>query len=382
MTLGGAMSRAREGSVQTLKDGSVWARVTYTGDDGKRRTLRRRASTRTEAKKIIRQLLVALDRSGPRAVESDRLRFRDLARLYQGSKLKPAEYHAGRKVAGLRSWKAPRGFLQTLVSHFGNQLIKSITHDDIERFKLLRLKTPSGRGGERAIASVNRELELMRAVMRYAQRQGYIARSPFESGEPLISKADEVRRERTLSPDEEGRLLAACAGPRAHLRPLLICALDTAMRRGELFKLVWQDVDLLSRTITVRAVNSKTGKARAVPMTPRLYGALEGLWRQAPGNLSLSVFGIKDTVKRSFGSACTAAGVEGFRFHDCRHTAITRMIAAGVPPAEVMKISGHTQTATFLRYLNPNGYSLQRAAELLSAFNAERDCQAESGSIN
>lgn len=367
------MARAREGSVQTLKDGSIWARVTYTGDDGKRHTLRRRANTRTDAKKTIRQLLDSLDRSGPRAVEGDRLRFRDLARLYESSKLKPAQYHGGRKVAGLRSWKAPRGFLQTLVSHFGNQLIKGITHDDIERFKLLRLSTPSQRGGDRAIASVNRELEIMRAVMRFAHRQGYIARSPFETGEPLISKADEARRERTLSRDEEGRLLAACAGPRAHLRPLLICALDTAMRRGELFKLTWRDVDLMSRTITVRAMNSKTGKARPVPMTQRLHAALEGLWQQSPCDLRASVFGIKDTIKRSFGSACREAAIEGFRFHDCRHTAITRMIAAGVPPAEVMKISGHTQTATFLRYLNPNGYSLQRAADLLSAFNAESD---------
>ena len=376
------MARAREGSVQTLKDGSIWARITYTGEDGKRHTLRRRAQNKTEAKKIIRQLLDSLDRTGPRAIEGDRLRFRDLARLYQATKLNPAEYHGGRKVAGLRSWKTPRIFLNTLASHFGNQLIKGITHDDIERFKLLRLKTPSQRGGERSIASVNRELEIMRAVMRFAQRQGYIVRSPFEMGAPLISKADESKRERTLSRDEEDRLLAACTGRRAHLRPLLVCALDTAMRRGELFKLVWRDIELASRTIMVQASNSKTARARAVPMTPRLYVELEALWQQSPQDLTLSVFGIYDTIKRSFASACREAGIEGFRFHDCRHTAITRMIAARVPAQEVMKISGHTQMSTFLRYLNPTNDSLQRAAELLSAYNGESQTINASRLIN
>lgn len=363
------MARPREGSVQKLKDGSLWARVTYIGQDGKRHTLRRRAQTRTEAKKIIRQLLEGLERSGPRAIEGDRLRFRELARMYQESKLRPAEYHGSTKVAGLRAWKTPRGFLKRLTAHFGNQLVKSITHDDVERYKLKRLKTPSQRGGELSIASVNRELETMRAVMRFAQRQGFIVRSPFEMGTPLISKADEARRERTLSRDEEERLLAACRGYRAHLLPLLICALDTGMRRGELLKLVWRDVDFERRIITVQAINSKTARGRVVPMTQRLYAELERLWRQSPCEPGVSVFGVSKTVKRSFASACRIAGVTGFRLHDCRHTAITRLIAAGVPPAEVMKISGHTQMTTFLRYLNPGDDSLQRAADLLSAFN-------------
>jgi integrase len=74
------------------------------------------------------------------------------------------------------------------------------------------------------------------------------------------------------------------------------------------------------------------------------------------------VFGVKDTVKRSFASACRDAGIEGFHFHDCRHTAITRMIQAGLSPMEVMKISGHTQMNTFARYVNPNTQAVNRIA--------------------
>jgi len=237
------------------------------------------------------------------------------------------------------------GFLDTLIKYFGARRIRDITHDDIEQFKLLRLNNVTVRGKPRTIASVNRELELMRAVMRFASRHGWIMRSPFESGAPVISKSDERRRERVLTDDEETRLLAACTGRRAHLKSLLIAALDTGMRRGELFKLQWSYVS--GGTITVRAMNSKTARPRIVPMTSRVAQELETLRASAPPDSNGLVFGITDTVKKSFAAACKAAGIDGFRLHDCRHTAITRMIAAGIPSSEVMKISGLRRWARF-----------------------------------
>jgi integrase len=69
--------------------------------------------------------------------------------------------------------------------------------------------------------------------------------------------------ERILTLEEGARLLAACEGPRAHLRPILICALDTGMRRGELFSLVWEDVDFEDWLITVKAFNTKDDARKA-----------------------------------------------------------------------------------------------------------------------
>lgn len=373
------MARERKGYVQERKDGSIWARVTYVGDDGKRRELRRRAETRTQARELIRQLLRDIEETGPQSLEGDRLRFRDLAHIYEETKLIPPQYHGGRKIAGLSSWKTLRGTLKTLVSQFGNKTLKSITHADIERYKIKRLKTRTVRDNERTIASVNREMELMRALMRYAFRQGWISRSPFETGSPLISKADEIQRERTLTHDEESRLLAACTGRREHLRPLLITALDTAMRRGEMFKLRWRDIDLDNREITIIAMNTKTKRARKVSMTDRVYEALTDLWNYSTQEDDSLVFGIKDTIKHGFSSLLRETCIDDFRLHDCRHTAITRMIAAGAPPMEVMKISGHTQMSTFARYVNPNQHSLKRAAEMLSAFNAQSSVPASDG---
>lgn len=371
------MARERSGSIVTRKDKSIWARVTYIGDDGKRHDLQRRAETRTDARKIIKQLLNELENTGERALKADRLTFKELARLYQERRLIPARYVGERKVAGVRSLQPALAALRALTAYFSNRRVKSITHSDIEGYKLARLDTRTARG-ERSIATVNRELELMRAIFRFAYQEGWIQRSPFEKGASLISKADETKRERVLSHNEEARLLAACTERRSHLRPLLIVALDTGMRRGELFKLKWSDVDLYTAMIYVRATTTKTMTARSVGMTPRVKDELNTLWRKSPKDVSGLVFGITDTVKTGFASACRAADITGFRFHDARHTAITRMVAAGMPPAEIMKISGHTQMTTFARYVNPTADAARKGADLLAAFNASYESVAPS----
>lgn len=106
----------------------------------------------------------------------------------------------------------------------------------------------------------------------------------------------------------------------------------------------------MKRVITVTALNSKTAKSREIGMTERVYGELSRLWDISQKDTSLSVFGITD-IKKSFASACDDAKIDGLRFHDLRHTAITRMINLGLPPMEIMKVSGHTQYTTFARYV-------------------------------
>ncbi len=376
------MPREREGYIESRiidvngqPETRLYVRMQYRDASGKPCTARRRVASEADGRKLLRKLKKQYEETGGRGIATDTMTFRQLAQEYKERRLIPAVYHGDetnpRKVAGLRSWKSPQRFLETLVTNFGGRRVRDITHADVETFKLERLRQTTARGTQRAIASVNRELEIMRAVMRYASRQGYIVRSPFETGAPLISKADETRRERVLTHAEETRLLTACTARRAHLRPLLVCAIDTGMRRGELLKLRWRDVDFAFREIIITALNSKTARARNVAMTWRVCDELHRLRAVAPPDESCLVFGITDTVKRSFASACRAASITGFRFHDLRHTAITRMIQAGVAPMEVMKISGHTQMTTFTRYVNPHTDSRRRAADALAAFNAD-----------
>jgi integrase len=278
----------------------------------------------------------------------------------------PAEYVNQRKIAGVRSLAPALFAVEILVEHFGDRRLRAITHSDIEAFKLARLKVLTVRGTTRSIASVNRELEILRAILNFALRQDWISKNPFNSGASLISKADETHRERLMTFEEEKKLLAACeVDSRKHLRPILIAAVDTAMRRGELLKLRWRNVDFDARSIEIEAFNTKTARARAVAMTLRLESELKQLYENAPKDPEGLVFGIKDNFKNGFAAACKEAKIEGLRFHDLRHTAITRMVEAGMQPAEVMRVSGHTTPAMLWRYLNANADTARRAADAL-----------------
>jgi integrase len=141
------------------------------------------------------------------------------------------------------------------------------------------------------------------------------------------------------------------------------------MRRGEMIQLEWSDVDFENRVIAVRAMTTKTARSRIVPISRRLLEELKALYAKK-GTGEESVFGISDNVKNAFASACREAGVENFRLHDCRHTAITRMIQAGMAPMQVMKISGHTQMFTFARYVNADDDAVKRAAAAIDSFHA------------
>lgn len=379
--------RNHGGSIRE-KGGRFYARVRYTGEDGKQRETVREAKNRSEARSLITQMRDELAKHGDASLDKHRMTFRDLAAAYTKTQLVPAIIVNGRKVGGLRSLQSAKDSLAVLISHFARRQVRGIKHSDVEAYKLLRFQTPvtikrvkvtevQGKkkrietleSRPRSVASVNRELERMRAVMRFGQREGWLFKSPFETGATLISKASEVVRDRVLTIEEEARLLAACTTRRAHLQVFLICALDSAMRSGELFKLKWSEVDFAANLVQVLATNTKTERARMVGMTPRVREALFSVRAQAPPDYKGLVFGVS-SVKTAFRGALADARIKGFRLHDCRHTAITRMVQSGMPAAEVMKISGHTQWTTFARYVNVNEQAARKGADLLAGHMA------------
>jgi integrase len=240
------MPRAREGSIIKRKDRpGLWARISYIDESGRRRVIQRKVASRTEGNALLKKLLRKIEDDGTRVIEGEKLTFQTLAESYTEHKLQPPVYKGETRVSGMRSWKSQLSALKPLVEHFGRMRIRSIRHADIEKYKRHRMQTKTLRRKDRAPASVNRELGLLRAILNYAKRSGWLSRNPFGRGESVISRADENSRNRILTREEEARLLAACAGPRAHIRPLLICALDTGLRKGEMFKLRWSDVDLV-----------------------------------------------------------------------------------------------------------------------------------------
>ncbi|MGH9838050.1 MAG: tyrosine-type recombinase/integrase [Blastocatellia bacterium] len=361
------MPRPRTGGA-VERDGRLYARVTWRDPlTGKHRARERRVKSAEELPRLIRQLENELELGGQEMVDGAKMTFRYVAEKYAVEHHKPAKIVGGRKVEGLRALDQPKQFLKTLVLHFGGMKIQAIRYVNLREFKQKRLATPTLRGEDRAIASVNRELEEMRKVLKFALQQGWIARNPFNDGRPLINKSDEVERMRILSVEEEARLLAQCVPPhRAHLHAFLAVAIDTFMRKSELFRLKKGDIDFEKRVINVRGTTTKTEKPRVIGLTQRAHGELYRAMQFQPDDALVFPMG---SVKRSFATACRLAGLKDLRVHDLRHTGITRrleaVVAARLPWQIVMQESGHTQFKTFMRYFNPDIRLLVSGAEAM-----------------
>lgn len=350
--------------------GKLYARLQYRTESGKYQTKYRPLADKRTAKRVVEEMRRELELHGEETFQSDKMTFRDFAQIYKQSKLTPAVFENGVKVSGRKSnvdWA-----FNALVEHFGSRRLRSIKPSDLEIFKTARLSSITRKGKKRNIATVNRELSFLRSMLSFALQNDWIIQNPFTKAKGIIAVSAETERDRILSFEEESRLLSVCVSYRAHLRPILICALDTAMRRGEIFKMRWRDIDLQKNEIFIPQTNTKTEDSRTVGITPRLKEELLLLWDMSPKDKNQTVFGINVTIKTAWKTACRLADVKDFRFHDCRHTATTRMIASGSPHTEVMKITGHSQLKTFLRYLNITSETASGVATRLSDYLTER----------
>lgn len=393
----------------------LYARISYTDAGGKRRERWRRVENRTDATDKKQILLRELREEEPQAVRARnaRRRFGELATYYKTTSLVAAEYRDDRKIKGRRSLDKTDNTLRRLCEFFGatahptdegvwegGVLLDSITYDLIDEFRLSLLAQPvrvrrirrEKREGQRKlerieyhterprkIASVNRTLETLRNMLRTARRKGWMSVDPFNAGDrALISSADEVRRTRLLSFEEEAALYEQCTEKRTHLRAIVMCALDTAMRAGELFSLTVGDYRAMqahARTVTIQQLNTKTLQTRGAPISRRLREAIDERLSTTTLRDSDRLFGVT-TVKRSFAAACAAAGIQGLRFHDLRRTAATRLHRGvpelgiqGMPIGEISRILGHASITTTYRYIAVDAETTERAADMFDQIN-------------
>ena len=230
-------------------------------------------------------------------------------------------------------------------------------------------------------------MSTLRAILNEAMINDWIIVNPFskvKAGE-LISIADERERETILMPADEQKLLEACSGEaRRHLKALVIAALDTGARQGELFGLRWADVNFDEGVITnITSYKAKTVQHREVPLTGRLKTALQELKakerfqrfrvRRKTGIKPDDdlVFGISSDVQRSWEGAREDAGLQHLRFHDLRHTAATRL-ARKMPLALVGQVLGRTDPKTTRRYVNSTRQTINHAATILEEWQEEQ----------
>lgn len=136
-------------------------------------------------------------------------------------------------------------------------------------------------------------------------------------------------RTRYLTQEDEMALLAQL-GPRR--QDIVAVAIDTGLRRSELFKLEWAQVDLVRGRLTVLAANAKSGKARSIPLWPRSLSILRAIYRNTSGSLVFTTeagkaFADNSTIiTETLDRAAERAGIAPLSFHDLRRTCGCRLL--------------------------------------------------------
>jgi integrase len=356
---------------------------------GKEKCIERHSDKKGDATDKRNKLIDDLKKSHGQMQTGERMTFNQLADLCEKLFYGPAVIHEGRKVSGARSSDKVIGQIKNLRKFFGKRLIKEITTESLTSYKLQRLKDKVGETDRNIkITTVNRELAAMRRMMRHAYGKGWILKDIFFNAK-VIDTSAETERTRILTLAEEARLLSFCEGEREveyertrkgkketvkrlvncehpHLKAMIILAIDSGMRRGEILKLTWNDIDFENGYITALATNTKTERERLTPLSERAQIQLTKLKEVFGGE---GPFPYKE-MKSSFNTAKKLAGIKDLHFHDLRRTAITRWIQQGTPLALAGKLGGHSQLETTMKhYISNDEASVKEITERMDNFN-------------
>jgi integrase len=252
-------------------------------------------------------------------------------------------------------------------------------------------------------ATLNRYLTALKASLSWGVKSGIVKENPIARLERL-KETDSDTRIRYLSDEERDRLMKALDAREArirearkrhiawaierkyeqmpeiddkyadYLKPMVLLALYTGLRRQNLFLLRWEDVDSQTKTLTLRPDSTKPGKLLALPMNSVAFDVLSA-WRESfpnaannelvfPSPRSGKMF---DNVKKAWEALLKDAAIENFHWHDMRHDFASQLVMAGVDLNTVRELMGHASMTMTLRYAHLAPQNKLRASEVLAS---------------
>lgn len=251
-----------------------------------------------------------------------------------------------------------RSKMKLLLKAFGDCQLRKITTRMIERYMETRLQTVGPR-------TVNLELALLRHMLKKAEDWGYLKNNPAQKVKPFREPPGRIRY---LNREEYTRLLTICKLIPG-LFEIVLTALETGMRKGELMGLTWNDVDLERRDITFD--RTKNNQTRYIPISDALFPVLKQLAKNRKGLLVFTKpngtpYG--DPYHRLI-RACKWAGITNFRFHDLRHTFASYLAMSGVNISTVQKLMGHKRIEMTMKYTHLSNSYLRAAVNRTDNFS-------------
>lgn len=272
-------------------------------------------------------------------------------------------------------WKSKRSASRNEISLKNlNRLFKDLQLAEINPGLVRKYITERKESGM-APATINRELSLLKSILYAAEYDGLIASNPIRGRR--VKKLEEANsREKTILAmnltNEKLRLLIECAAP--HFKPILKLALITGMRRGEILKMKWNDINLRLGTIHIPKENSKNKKERIIPTDSILFNILDSIEKKGEYIFMNDWTGDhRKNVNKAFIATCERAGIpsgrkNGLTFHDLRHLAAYRLVKV-TDIVTASKILGHASIQMTMRYVHPTEkdkrIAVEKAAENL-----------------
>lgn len=315
--------------------------------------------------------------------------FSELVELCKKSFYHAATFEAGLKTGGVKSLSTVNAGLKNLTAYFGSRAIGHIDEADLRRYREWRKKLGSqnpslvkkGIRAEVTPGTINRELTTCRRMFSFALEKGLITRDIFRNAKAIHKRLEEPRT-RILTHHEIDRLLAACSESRIEtfnrrrrpackdksnefdqleheisatnlfMKPAILLAADSGLRKGEILSLKWSDVDLSSRRVRIRREVTKTEKERTEGLTKRTVEALKQIAEfkaTAASDPFIFVSALNDNrpmadITRPWNKVKKLAGLEDVKFHDLRRTAATILVRdLGLGVEFAAKLLGHSE---------------------------------------
>lgn len=250
-----------------------------------------------------------------------------------------------------RSYERDISSVKALTKFFGNKKLNEIQPFDIERYKTQREK-------EVAKASINRELACLKHMYTMAIKWSKADTNPVKEVKFFKENNQSLR---ILTGGEEKRLLA-CASD--HLKPIIIMAVNSGMRRNEILGLTWDKINFENKYIIV--AHTKNNEYRIIPMNNYLESVLKRVKRDSQYVFCKPDGSSYGAIKTAFNNAVRRSGIAKCRFHDLRHTFASRLVMRGVDLVTVQQLMGHKTIKMTMRYSHPTPDHKRWAVEALT----------------
>ncbi|MBN1353805.1 MAG: site-specific integrase [Candidatus Omnitrophica bacterium] len=327
-----------------FKQGKVWYIDYYFGSRRIRKAIGPSKRTATNALRKIKVEIAEGKYLDKQAIE--KIKFSDFAEQYLGLYCKH-NHKPG-------SFKKDINAANILKRYFGDKYIDEISTFQIERFKAEFIKTVKP-------ATVNRRIAFLKAMLNRAIEWEKLKENPARKVKLF---RENNKRTRFLEREEIKKLIDNADG---YIKNILIIAINTGMRRGEILKLKWRDIDFKNSLIYLN--DTKNSESRQVPINDAVKSALISTEKntESPYIFCKPNGQPRFDIRKSFLQAQKKSGILNFRFHDLRHTFASQLVMAGIDLNTVRELLGHKSIQMTQRYSHLSPLHKQRAVSILDS---------------